>query len=92
MRVDPLPLSRDSAGVIRIAGTRVSLDSLMALYDAGASIQDLAEAFPDLTLADIHASIAYVLRHREEIDRYLEERRREATRVKVRIRWDFPEM
>jgi uncharacterized protein (DUF433 family) len=88
---DPLPLSRDSAGVIRVAGTRVSLESVVSWYEAGSSVADLAGAFPDLGLSDIHASIAYYLRHREGVERYIEERRRQAREAEQRIRLEFPE-
>ncbi len=91
LKADPLPLSRDRTGVIRVAGTRVSLDSLVSAYEQGASIPELTEAFPDLTLPDIHASIAYYLRHRGEVARYLDARRREARAVEERLRRDFPE-
>lgn len=92
LQSDPLPLARDSAGVIRIGGTRVSLDSVVATYQTGASIQELAEAFPDLDLSDLHASIAYYLRHRQEIEQYLDARRRAAQEVEQEIRRDFPEV
>ena len=88
---DPLPLSRDSAGVIRVAGTRVSLESVVSWYEAGSSVAELAGAFPDLGLSDIHASIAYYLRHREGVERYIEERRRQAREAEERIRMEFPE-
>ena len=91
LQADPLPLVRDASGVIRVAGTRVSLDSIVAGYETGASIPELAEAFPDLTLPDIHTSIAYYLRHRPEIEEYLETRRREAREVERRIQREFPE-
>ncbi len=91
LQADPLPLARDTSGVIRIAGTRVSLDSIVAVYDSGASIPELAEAFPDLSLPDLHASIAYYLRHRQEVEQYLQNRRREASAVEQRIRREFPE-
>lgn len=40
LQADPLPLARDRAGVIRIAGTRVSLDSLVSACEHGASIPE----------------------------------------------------
>jgi uncharacterized protein (DUF433 family) len=92
LEADPLPLSQDPAGVIRIAGTRVSLESIVVLYDDGASVPELAQAFPDLSLPDIHAAIAYLLRHREEVEAYLEERRRQARAAEERLRAEFPEV
>lgn len=91
LKSDPLPLARDTAGVIRIGGTRVSLESLVVSYEAGASIQDLAEAFPDLSLYDIHSTIAYYLKHREEVQEYIGTRRRVAEATEARLREEFPE-
>lgn len=88
---DPLPLVHDASGVIRIGGTRVSLESFVAVYEADGSVAQLAEAFPDLTLADIHATLAYLLRHRQEIEEYLTKRRRHARATKERLQQDFPE-
>jgi uncharacterized protein (DUF433 family) len=91
LSADPLPLVMDEAGVIRIGGTRVSLDSLLASYLQGASVDELTAGFPDLALHEIHASIAYYHRHRDEIEEYLASRRREAETIEARIRDEFPE-
>lgn len=91
LKADPLPLASDSAGVIRIGGTRVSLDSLIGSYLAGASVDELAAGFPDLSLYEIHASIAYYHRQRDEVEEYLAARRREAETAEARIRGEFPE-
>jgi len=87
---DPLPLSRDSQGVVRVGGTRVSLDSLLHLYRQGATAEEIATSFPDVELPDIYTAIAYYLRHREEVDRYVESRRREAQKMEHEIRRRFP--
>jgi len=87
---DPLPLAMDEAGVIRIGGTRVSLDSLLASYLQGASEDKLATGFPDLDLHEIHATIAYYHRHQAEIEEYLSSRRRAAEAIEAKIRDEFP--
>jgi uncharacterized protein (DUF433 family) len=56
----------------RVAGTRVSLDSIVYAFIDGHSPEALAESFPVLTLEQVYGSIAYYLGHRQEIDRYLE--------------------
>ena len=90
LKADPLPLARDGSGVIRIGGTRVSLESLVSAYLAGASIDELAAAFPDLSRPDLHASVAYFLKHRREVEEYLVERLREAEVVEAQIRTELP--
>jgi len=88
---EPSPLARDGSGVIRIAGTRVSLESLVSAYRTGPSIENLKEAFPDLSQSDIHMSVAYYLSHRQEVEEYLAERQHQAEAVEAEIREQFPE-
>jgi uncharacterized protein (DUF433 family) len=65
---------RDDAYLV--AGTRVSLDSIVYAFLAGASAETIAQAFPVLSLEQVYGAIAFYLGHREEVDRYL------ATRAK----------
>ena len=70
-----------------IAGTRVSLDSVVFAFLDGLSPETIAaECFPVLTLEQVFGAITYYLGHRTEIDEYLRnadeefESLREATR------------
>jgi uncharacterized protein (DUF433 family) len=57
-----------------IAGTRVSLDSIVLAFLQGLSPETIAsECFPTLTLERIYGAIAYYLAHRGEIDAYLKQ-------------------
>src|SRR5262245_2127869 len=78
IHTDAVPLRPDADGTVRVGDTRVTLDVVVAHYRAGASAEEIAERFAVLTPADVHAVLAYYLRHREEVDRYLAERDREA--------------
>lgn len=64
-------------GAYRVAGTRVSLDSIVYCFIGGQSPETIAQSFPVLTLEQVYGSIAYYLGHREEIDRYLEVQERD---------------
>jgi uncharacterized protein (DUF433 family) len=55
----PLVVSED--GTIRIAGTRVSLESVVHHYEQGASAEEIVLRFPVLRLADAHSCLAYYL-------------------------------
>jgi uncharacterized protein (DUF433 family) len=57
--------------VFRVAGTRVSLDSLVHLYREGASAEGIVESYPTLTLEQVHGTLTFYLAHQEEIDAYL---------------------
>jgi len=67
-----VPLEADADGVIRVAGARVTLETLVACFERGESAEEMASAF-DLPLADVYAVVAYYLRNRDEVERYLED-------------------
>ena len=48
----PVPLRVDAADVIRIGHTRVTLDSLIAAFVAGATAEEIAHRYPTLDLGD----------------------------------------
>jgi len=60
-------------GAYRIAGTRVSLDSLVCLYREGMSAESMVESYPALTLEQVHGALAFYLANQSEIDAYLAE-------------------
>jgi|ERR687896_439730 uncharacterized protein (DUF433 family) len=83
---DPLPLVASEDGrVIRVAGTRVTLDTLMAAFKRGATPEEIAQDFSAVSLADVYAVITYYLRHRSEVDEYLEKRAREHAELRQEI-------
>ncbi len=81
----------DSAdGVIRVGGTRVTLDTLVAAFEAGATAEEMWQQYPSLALADIYSVIGYYLRHQSELEAYLGERRELAARVREENQRRFP--
>lgn len=72
--LDPVPLVQAEGGrVIRVAGTRVSLDTVVTAFENGATPEEIAQDYP-LALPDVYAVITYYLQHRREVEDYLEER------------------
>ena len=67
---------RTPEGGWRVAGTRVSLDSVVHAYWQGRTPEAIVEEFPSLDLERVHGSLAFYLRHRADIDRYLAEQAR----------------
>jgi uncharacterized protein (DUF433 family) len=61
--------------VYRIAGSRVSLDSIVYAFWNGESAETIAQSFPVLTLEQVYGAITFYLAHKDEVDRYLEQRR-----------------
>lgn len=62
-------------GVYVVAGTRVSMDSIVYAFLEGQSAEAIAQAFPVLTLEQVYGAITYYLAHRDEVNQYLECRR-----------------
>jgi hypothetical protein len=52
--------------------------------------EDLVRAYDTLDLADVHAVIAYYLRHREEVQAYLKRREEEAETLRLKIEAERP--
>ncbi len=72
LAIDPVPLvAAEDGRVIRIAGTRVNLETVLGAYKAGSTPEQIAEDFSAVSLADVYAVIAYYLRHRDEVETYL---------------------
>lgn len=79
------PLTTDERGVVRVGGTRVTLDMIVHAFDAGASPEEIVRTHPTLELVDAYATIAYLLRHRSEVDAYLAERATETAGIRQRL-------
>lgn len=72
-------------GSYRVAGTRVSLDSLVHPFLRGETAESIAQSLPLLRLEQVYGAIAFYLANRDAVDAYLaqrqadyEARRREA--------------
>jgi uncharacterized protein (DUF433 family) len=83
-------LTKDSDGVIRVGGTRIPLERVIFEWRAGASPEGIVESFPVLDLADVYATIAHYLRHRDEVDAYIERADQEAENVRAEVEKRFP--
>jgi len=79
---EPVPLSMDAYGTIRVGGTRLTLDTVLGAHQRGDTPEEIVEGFPDLTLGDVHAILTYYYRHRQEVDAYLAEGEAEAARLR----------
>ena len=72
-------------GKPRIAGHRIRVHDVAVWHeDLGMSAHEICARYPGLTLADIHAALAYYYDHRDEIRRELDDARREAEDLQAR--------
>ncbi|MDT4896170.1 MAG: hypothetical protein QOH25_1247 [Acidobacteriota bacterium] len=84
-----VPLSQDQAGVLRVTGTRVSLDSIIYAFNEGATPEEIVQQYPTLDLKDVYAVISYYLQNRDEVETYLTQRRAERQELKKDIESRF---
>lgn len=54
-----------------VEGTRISLDSIVYVFQNGLSPESIVQSFPLLTLEQVYGAIAFYLANRTEIDAYL---------------------
>jgi len=84
-----VPLFTDPHGAIRVGGTRVTLDSIITAFRAGATAEEIAQQFPAVALADVYLVIAHYLNHTADVDAYLFQRQAEAEALKREIESRF---
>ena len=80
--IERAPLEMDADGVVRVGGTRVTLDTLVAAFQDGATAEEIAHQYPSLDLADVYAALGYYLRRRSEVEAYLRQRRQQAAEIR----------
>jgi uncharacterized protein (DUF433 family) len=73
-----------------IAGTRVSLDSVVYAFLDGLSPESIAQCFDTLTLEEVYGAVAFYLGHREQINAYLRQSEAEFDAVYRRLRDAHP--
>ena len=77
-------------GAYYIAGTRVSLDSVVYAFLRGESPEGIAESFPALGLEQIFGALTFYMANREVVDRHLSEGQREFETLRQQARRDHP--
>jgi uncharacterized protein (DUF433 family) len=87
---EPPPLRVDEGGAVRVGKSRISLDLVVEQYENGMDPEDMVRAYDTLELADVHAVIAYYLRHREEVRAYLKRRGADAVTLRAKIEAERP--
>ena len=56
-----------------IIGTRIRVWDIVCMSDAGNPPERIVQAYPHITIADVHAALAYYFDHREEIEAQMRE-------------------
>lgn len=79
---EPIPLRTSQDGVVCVCGTRVTLDTIVAAFEQGATAEEIAQQYPTVALRDVYAVIGFYLRRRSEVEGYLEQRRQRCEAVR----------
>ncbi|MFQ5707942.1 MAG: DUF433 domain-containing protein [bacterium] len=82
INTEPVPLRTDKDGVVRVGGTRVTLDTVVATFNEGATAEEIVQQYPSLELADVYAVISYYLRNHSEVEAYLQKRHKQAEEIR----------
>ena len=85
-----VPLSPDSNGVLFVTGTRVSLHSVVGMFDDGASAEEIAHEYDSLELSDVYAVLTYYLRNRDAVRSKLAHEEAESEEAARRYEQSFP--
>lgn len=78
---EPAPLEITGEGVVRVGKTRVTLDTVVAVFKQGATAEEIIYRYPSLQLADVYATIAFYLNHQHEVESYLKQRQQQAQEI-----------
>ena len=80
-----VPLTQDPDGTIRLHGSRVTLDTLIAAFKRDDTPVEIHEGFPSLRLSQINDVIAWYLSNQVDADNYLDERAAEAETIRQHV-------
>ncbi len=83
LTTEPIPLVTGNDDVMRVRGTRVTLETVWSAFAEGATAEEIAQRYPSISLADAYQVIGYCLRHGAALDTYLERRSREMRETKA---------
>ena len=82
LTAEPLIMDADADGVMRVANTRVTLDTIVAAFQDGLAAEEIAQQYPSLRLGEVYAAIGYYLCNQADVDAYLAARQRDANGVR----------
>jgi uncharacterized protein (DUF433 family) len=82
---DPVPLRVEPDGTIRVGDSRVVLDLVIRCFLEGWTAEEIATQYDTLDLGDVYFALGYYLRHKDEIDQYIQERRQQAEELRAEI-------
>ena len=86
------PYIEERNGGLYVAGTGVSLDSVVIRFQQGASPDKIVQSFPTLKLSHAYGAIAYYLENEKTVNDYIAEGERELERSVVPLSQANPDL
>lgn len=77
------PLKANKDGVVLVGKTRVTLDTVVAVFNQGATAEEIVYRYPSLKLADVYSTIAFYLNHQPEVEVYLKQRQQQSQEIRA---------
>jgi uncharacterized protein (DUF433 family) len=90
LEAEKIPIEMDGDGVMRVGGTRVTLDTIVAAFNEGATAEEIVQQYPSLNLADVYSVIGYYLRQQSAVEDYLRQRQQQADEIRKQNEARFP--
>ncbi len=85
INIDTPPLVADKHGVVRVGGSRVTLDTVINAYKMGFNAEDIVEDYDTLKLEDARFTIDYYNAHTSVVEKYLREGEEAAAHARSKI-------
>lgn len=82
---DTVPLVQWEDGTIRVKASRVTLDTIVARFQVGDTLDRIHDGFPTVSLEQIKSIIDWYLNNQTEADAYIEREEAEAERLRIKI-------
>src|SRR5436305_1014340 len=79
------PLSCWADGSLRVGNSRIPAERVIYAYSDGDTPEEIKQDFPSLSLSEIYSVLAFYLRHKDEIDAYIQRRQSDATKTRQEI-------
>lgn len=79
---ESVPLTINNDGVVCVGETRVTLDTVVAVFKQGTTAEEIVQRYPSLRLGDVYGAIAYYLNDQQEVETYLEKHQQQAQPIR----------
>jgi uncharacterized protein (DUF433 family) len=83
IEAETAPIAVDTDGVARVGKTRVTLDTVVAAFNQGATAEEIVYRYPALKLSDIYSTISFYLNHQPAVTEYLQQRQQQAQAIRI---------